>query len=196
MPRTAHTPTRQRILEITADLFYREGFHATGVDTISERAGVTKMTLYRHFPSKDDLIVAYLQDANTRFWEWFETSIKAKQGSPRKQLIALFEAVARLTAEPDCHGCTFQNTAAEFPALDHPGHRAALAHKQALLERLRDLASQAGARKPEVLADQLFLLMDGAWTAKRMFGTENPARNIAAAAKALLDAHLRPKRKK
>ncbi|MBI3944275.1 MAG: TetR/AcrR family transcriptional regulator [Chloroflexi bacterium] len=192
MSMTPRHNARQRILDAVADLFYREGYQAVGVDRIVQETGVTKMTLYRHFPSKDDLIVTYLHESNAKFWEWIETTLKPYENSPYDQLVAFFEAVAQMSNAPGCHGCTFQNTAVELPALEHPGHRVALDHKQAVLDRLNDLAVAAGAREPEILANQLFLLMDGAWIAKRMFGPTNPAQDLVSAARVLIDAQLRP----
>jgi hypothetical protein len=106
--------------------------------------------------------------------------------------VATFDAVAKLADSPQCLGCTFQGTAAEFPDPEHPGHRVARAHKQAVLARLRDLAEDAGLRAPADLAQQLLLLMDGAWVAARMFGPDNPAVQVAAAAQTLIEAHQRP----
>ena len=148
------------------------------------------MTLYRHFRSKDELIVAHLERANERFWAWFDDAL-AGQEEPRARLSALFEAVAGLAASPACLGCTFQGTAAEFPAQDHPGHRVARAHKEAVLERLRQLAREAGAHDPAQLAGELLLVMDGAFAAARMFGRRSPAAAAPQAAAALLDAQLR-----
>jgi len=191
-----HTPTqprpaaRERILEAATRLFLRDGFRAVGVDTIIAEAGVAKMTLYAHFPSKDDLIVAYLERANEQFWEWLEGA-SAGVDDPRAKLAAMFDAVGELASSPQCLGCTFQGTAAEFPDSEHPGHRVALAHKQAVLARLRTLAQEAGLRAPEALAEQLLLLMDGAWAAARMFGPDNPGAQVAAAARALIEAHDR-----
>ena len=177
------------MLDVAGELFYRDGFRAVGVDTIVERSGVAKTTLYRHFPSKDDLIVAYLQDSDMRFWAWFEGAV-AGEHEPRAKLVALFEAVAKLARSVECRGCTFQGTAAEFPDPDHPGHRTARAHKTAVLRRLRDLATQAGARDPAELASELLLLMDGAFAAARMFGRRSPAAAAASAAAALIDNQL------
>jgi len=182
-----HVPARERILETAARLFLRDGFRAVGVDTIVAEAGVAKMTLYAHFPSKDDLIVAYLERANQQFWAWLEGASVA--AGPRAKLLAMFDAVGRLADSPQCLGCTFQGTAAEFPDPEHPGHRVALAHKQAVLARLRGLAEDAGLRAPADLAQQLLLLMDGAWVAARMFGPHNPGVQVAAAARALIRAH-------
>jgi AcrR family transcriptional regulator len=150
------------------------------------------MTLYAHFPSKDDLIAAYLERANERFWHWLDAAV-AGVDDPRAKLVSMFDAVGKLANDPQCLGCTFQGTAAEFPDPDHPGHRVALAHKQAVLARLGTLAREADLRDPEALADQLLLLMDGAWVAARMFGPHNPSAQVAAAATALIQAHSQPK---
>jgi AcrR family transcriptional regulator len=180
---------RERILDVASELFYRDGFRAVGIDTIVARAGVAKTTLYHHFASKDELIVAYLERSNQRFWDWFEAAV-ADADDPRAELVTLFDAVARLARSPACLGCAFQGAAAEFPAQDNPGHRAARAHKQAVLERLAELAADAGARDPAQLARELLLVMDGAFAATRMFGRASPAAAAPAAAAALLDAQL------
>jgi AcrR family transcriptional regulator len=190
-PTRPATSARERILEAATRLFLRHGFRAVGVDTIIAEARVAKMTLYAHFPAKDDLIVAYLDRANGQFWEWLEGA-GAGVEDPRRKLIVMFEAVGKLADSPQCLGCTFQGSAAEFPGSEHPVHRAAIAHKQAVRARLRALAEDAGLRGPEALADQLLLLMDGAWVAARMFGPGNPATHVAAAAQALIEAQQRP----
>lgn len=183
-------PARDLILESAGDLFYREGFRAVGVDTITERSGVAKMTLYRHFPSKDDLIAAYLEESNTKFWAWFDASIAPSAGNPRAQLLDFFAALEQLVTAPQCHGCPFLNAVVDFPGRDHPAHAVALAHKQAVRARFHDLAAGAGAPAPGALADHLFLLMDGAFMAIRTFGVDNPAARVAAAAEALISAHV------
>jgi AcrR family transcriptional regulator len=179
---------RRRILDTAAELFYRHGFHAVGVDLVIERAGVAKTTLYRHFGSKDDLIVAYLDDANASFWAWFDGALDPA-AAPVERLIGLFEAVGSLATSRACLGCAFQVTAAEFPDPDHTGHAAALAHKQAVQRRLRELAGAAGAADPATLADGLLLLMDGAFAAARMYQRSSPAAHVADAALTLIHAH-------
>lgn len=181
-------PARDRVLRAAGDLFYEHGFHAVGVDLIIERAGVAKATMYRHFPTKDDLIAACLDVADTRFWAWFDRAIDPS-AAPGDALAGLFDAVGVLASSPTCLGCTFQVSAAEFPARSHPGHAIALAHKNAVRARLRDLADAAGADRPEDLADALLLIMDGAFAATRMFGPDNPGRRSGDAARALLSAH-------
>lgn len=181
---------RQRILDVVCDLFYREGIRAVGIDTIVERSGVAKMTLYRYFPSKDDLIVAYLEDRNRAFWNWFERAISQHTESPREQLLALFSALAVLAEQPTCLGCPFLNTATEFPQRDHVGHQVAVAHKKAVRDRLADLAYKAGARNSTQLADQLLLLMDGVYMATRLFGPGGSASAVKTAAATLIEAQL------
>ncbi len=163
-----------------------------GVDTIVERTGLAKMTLYRHFPSKDDLIVAYLEQVNRLFWEWFEAAAASAGARPRERLLAVFIALEGLVASPKCHGCAFLMAASEFPELDSPGHRVALGHKRSVRDRFRAEAIRAGATDPGGLADGLLLLMDGAFASARMFGTRNPGAHVAAAARSLIDSHLDP----
>ena len=186
--KTQERSARNRILDAASELFYRDGYHAVGIDTIVERSGVAKMTLYRHFASKDDLIAAYLERANAEFWEWLDGEI-ATVDDPREQLVVAFEATAKLATSARCLGCTFQAAASEFPELDHPGHEVALAHKRRVLARLAGLASDSGLADPDGLAAQLLLLMDGAWVAARMFGPDNHATSVVGAAQALIDAH-------
>jgi AcrR family transcriptional regulator len=182
---------RDRLLDTASELFYRDGFHAVGIDTIVERSGVAKMTLYRHFPSKDDLIAAYLERANREFWEWLEAEL-VRVHEPKAKLVAAFEAIARLATSTRCLGCTFQAAASEFPELEHKGHQVALDHKRRVLDCFAGLARGADLRDPDRLAAHLLLLMDGAWVAARMFGPSNHAATVAEAAKVLIDAHRVP----
>jgi len=180
---------RERILETAERLFYRDGYRAVGVDTIIAESGVAKMTLYRHFRSKDELIAAYLARANRLLLEWMEGLI-APHADPRVGLVAVFEGVAELASSPECLGCAFVGAAAEFPEPEHPGHRVALEHKRAVAARLRELAEAAGAKDPDELAEELLLVMDGAWSAARVFGPGNHGRRAAEASRALIEAQV------
>jgi AcrR family transcriptional regulator len=182
---------RQRILSIAGELFYEHGFQAIGVDLIVERSGVAKTTLYRHFPSKDDLIAGYLEEADAQFWQWFDDSLP-HGANAADQLVGLFEAVQRLATDPVCLGCTFQVAAGEFPDRGHAGHRVAVAHKRAVRARLLALARAVPADDPAALADGLMMLMDGAFAATRMYGPRSPARHVATAARALIEASASP----
>ncbi len=189
---TTSAAARERILATVGELFYEHGFRAIGVDLIVERSGVAKTTLYRHFPSKDDLIAAYLEDSNQGFWEWFDGAV-TRHDRPVDQLIGLFDAVQRLATAPECRGCTFQIAAGEFPELGHPGHEVALAHKRAVRARLVELASAVPVEHPTVLADGLMMLMDGAFAATRMYGRRSPARRVGTVARTLIEAAGRPR---
>lgn len=186
---TQPRPARERILDTAGLLFYRDGFQAVGIDTIIAESGVAKMTLYRHFPSKDDLIAAYLERANQQFWAWLDGAT-ADIEDPRAKLVAMFDAVTKVATSPQCLGCSFQGAALEFPAREHPAHRVALAHKEMVRGRVRALAEQAGLRDPAALANELLMLMDGAWIASRMYGPQNPAVDLGRAVRTLVDAHV------
>jgi len=183
---------RQRILDVATDLFYREGIRAIGVDTIVARSGVAKMSLYRAFPSKDELVAAFLAAADQRYWAWWDGVVGRHPDAPREQLRALFRAVAKKTTSPDYRGCPFVNTATEFPDARHPGRAVALANKRELRARLGRLAASVGARDPALLADQLFLLMDGAYSTGQMLAAGGPGMALPAAADALVAAQLAP----
>ena len=185
---TEVTP-KDKLFQTATRLFYQHGYRAIGVDTLAAESGIGKMTLYRHYPSKDDLIVAYLQHSDKVFWENFEEITKDAPAS-RDKLLAFFESLQEYVMTPACYGCPFLNVATEYPETDYPGHQVALQHKQSVRTRFRELAEDAGARDPEALADQLFLLMDGAYMASRMFRAENPASHLASAAKTLIDAQV------
>jgi len=179
---------RELLFETAARLFYQRGYRATGVDTIAAASGIGKMTLYRHYPSKDDLIAAYLRDSDRIFWEHFAGATEA--AAPREQLLGFFAALQAYVLTPACCGCPFLNLASEYPEHDYPGHEVALAHKKAVRARFQRLAEAAGARRPEALADALVLLMDGAYMAARVFGAspDSPAAHLAEAARLAINA--------
>lgn len=182
---------KDKVFQTAARMFYQHGYRAVGVDTLAAESGIGKMTLYRHYPTKDDLIVAYLRDSDELFWNGFE-QITKDTSTPREKLLAFFESLQEYITTPACYGCPFLNVATEYPETDHPGHQVAIDHKQSVRVRFRQLAKAAGAKHPAALADQLFLLMDGAYMASRMFGAENPAAHLAEAARTLIDSALKP----
>ncbi len=163
---------RDRIIETASNLFYHHGYRAVGIDKIIADSGVAKMTFYKHFPSKDDLIRTYLEQATKRFWAWMD-GVLAAHTTPKAQLEAMFDSIAKLAISPQCMGCAFMHAAAEFPEQTHPGHAAALAYKQGVLEKLLQLSQAMGAKNPEGLSQDLMMVMDGAWAAVRMFGADN-----------------------
>ncbi len=181
-------PARERILETAHRLFYRDGFRAVGIDTIIAESGVAKMSLYRHFASKDELIVAHLEHSNRQCWDWL-SDVTVDIEDPAEQLVAIFAATEQFVTSAACLGCAFQGTTAEFPDPDHPAHQVAVAHKHALRNHFAELAAKAKLRDPEELACQLQLLNEGALAAARLFGRDNPGTGLKSAATALVAAH-------
>ena len=183
------TTPKDKVFQTASRLFYQNGYRAIGVDTLAAESGIGKMTLYRHYPSKDDLIVAYLQASDETFWTNFK-QISDNALTPQAKLLAFFEALQDYVITPECHGCPFLNVATEYPETDYAGHQIAIRHKQTVRARFTELARQANARQPEVLADALFLLMDGAYMAARMFSSSprNPAANLTEIARQLIGA--------
>ncbi len=162
MPRDA-TATRQRILTAAEDLFYQEGIRATGVDRIAAHAGITKRTLYQHFPSKDDLITAYVE-GNERPALGRYQALVADVAEAADQVERIFGNLGRVAANPRWKGCSFARVAAELAG--SPGHPALLAasrHKQAFEAWLADILGQT-VRRPAEIARQVMILLDGAIT--------------------------------
>lgn len=184
------TEAARRVFETADRVFYERGIRAVGVDALAAESGVGKMTLYRHFPSKDDLVVAYLEDRDRRFWEWFDSAAGRGEGDPAGQLWAVFDSLPELLSRAGYRGCPFLNAATEFPEPGHPARRVAVAHKRAVRERLRSLAEGAGAEDPGRLAGRLMLLMDGAFSSTQVFGAEGAAADVSATACGILSEWL------
>ena len=183
-------PVRERILETASEMFYRNGIRAVGIDAIIARCGVAKMSLYRNFPSKDALVAAWLEDRDEFFWRRWDRAEASCAGNPRGKLEAILDMVAATASHPKWRGCPFLNTGNEFPEPDHPARAVILANKRAVRERLKTLAAAAGAREPDLLAQQLQLLIDGAYAIGQSLGPEGPAKTVAAAGRALIAAQI------
>jgi len=181
---------RKRIFDKASELFYRKGIRAVGVDTIAEEADTTKMSLYRNFPSKDELVAEWLRDHDVNFWQRWEMMASRHPKDPRRQLKAAFALLARHVADPKARGCPMANAAVELTEKDHPAIKVIEAHKTKLRARLTQMCKQMGSREPRLLADHLFLLMEGAQVTTQTLGVRGPAKNVARAAKTLIDAHL------
>jgi len=189
---------RERVFEVAADLFYREGIRAIGVETIVKQAGVAKISLYRSFPSKDDLVVAYLQNRNAVFWQHWDEAFARYRGDPRAQLRAIMTYLAERTTKPGYRGCPFINYSAEFPEPSHPGHQVAIANKREMRRRMLEMAEALGAREPKKLADGLLLLIEGTYAiSQTLGGRDSPGHAVVFAAEALVEGHLaRPSRQR
>src|SRR5712675_3100637 len=182
-------PPRARILAVAADLFYRHGIRAVGVEAIAETAGTNKMTLYRHFASKDELVAEYLrQSANAADMCW-ERLGQAHPGDPLEQLLAWLEEMAHHLAEPDERGCALANAAIELPEKDHPARPVIEEYKKAQRTRLVRLSEEAGLSDPDMLADELHLLLEGARVTAQSVGTEGLAARLLHMGNAMIAAH-------
>ena len=181
---------RDRVFRTAAELFYRKGIRAVGVETIAAEANTTKMSLYRNFPSKDDLVAEWLRDHDVKFWQAWDAMSRKFPNDPRRQLNTAFTLLAKHVADPKARGCPMANAAVEITERDHPARKVIETHKAKLRARLAGLCARMGARASGLLADQLFLLMEGAQVSTHIQGARGAASNVARAANALIDARL------
>ena len=166
---------REQIVTEALKLFYRDGFNATGVDRISAEAGVSKKTLYNHFKSKDELVLATLRQRDESFRNKFMRDTERLGSTPRERLLSLFDALQGWFREKDFSGCMFINASAEFSAQDDPNHIISAEHKRLVRAYICELAEQAGARDPQALAGQLNLLVEGAIVEAHVSGNTEAA---------------------
>lgn len=176
-PRRGRPPRRrEQLLDTAVALFQRDGFHAVGIDRILAEAGVAKMTLYKHFPSKQALIVAVLERKCGAFLAGMRDQLERRGGPPRERLLAVFDVLAEWFAQPDFHGCLFVKAAGEFPDAADPIHQTAADYKRRFLQLMVEQAQQAGAPSPRLLAQRLFLLVEGATVLAQVLGGAEAAR--------------------
>jgi len=187
-PCDAGACARDRLFSAAIDLFYRHGIRAVSVDAIAAEAGTTKVTFYRVFESKDDLVVQVIEEQSKRFWEWWDAIVADHPGEPRKQIEALVDRFRDdIIGEETCRGCAVGNAAIEIGD-DHPARAVIKRHKLEIAHRLRELCRQMGARQPDVLGDALSLLFSGAFAARLTYDGREQIANVSAAATALLDS--------
>ena len=187
---TTNTPTvnaRDRLIDTAISLFNRHGFHATGVDRIVAVAKVAKKTLYAHFPSKEELILAALSRKRTAFADKFLPSVLASSADPRERLLSLFELAKGWFADPDFYGCIFINAAVEYSEPAHPINACAREFKTLLRGFARQQAIEGGAADPETLADQIALLFEGATTVAQVSARPDAATTAKQIAVQLID---------
>ncbi|MEQ1940057.1 TetR/AcrR family transcriptional regulator [Mesorhizobium sp. CN5-321] len=187
------TPLRaaDKILNVARDLFYRQGIRAIGVDEVVRKAGVTKPSLYRSFPSKDELAASYLRRYDEEFWERFDEAVAAHPGDPRAQILAFLSRVAKRSQKPGYRGCGMTNAAVEYPEPEHPARLVSEDNKKELRRRLRAMAAAMGARDADELGDGLLLLIEGAYISAQLFGPGGPSQSVAKNAELLIGASLK-----
>lgn len=182
------TLAADRIRKTARELFYREGIRAVGVDEIVSRAGVTKPSLYRSFSSKDELAAAYLRDYDGEFWARFEESAEKHPTDPKAHILDYIRGLGQRAQRDDYRGCGLTNAAVEYPAHGHPARMVAEDHKQRLRTRLVEMAKGMKAKRPEVLADGLLLLIEGIFVTGQLFGDRGPAMHAADIAQTMIEA--------
>ena len=177
---------RSRILDTALALFYARGPRGVGVDTIIAESGVAKATFYKHFPRKDDLVLAYLDKVDNLWFGQLRAAARAAGGDPREQLVGMFDALVTACRRQGYHGCAFINTAAEVDA-DTDVHARTVEHKTVVRAWVTDLAQRAGAKDSELLARQLTLLIDGGLASGVLDADLSAAEAAKQAARALID---------
>jgi len=181
---------RDRIFETACDLFYRHGIRAVGVDTIASEAGTNKMSFYRSWASKDELVAEYLRNEEREGWEWWDEMMAPYAGDPRKQVEALFDAHSKETCKMDSRGCPLANAAVEITEPEHPARGVVEQYKTEMRRRFRKLAREMGAHEADVLGDSLMLLWEGSYLTRLTFQCQHgPAHNAAKAARTLIAAY-------
>jgi AcrR family transcriptional regulator len=171
---SAKTPPRERILAAASDLFYRHGIRAIGVEAVADAAGTNKMTLYRHFSSKDELVAEYLRRLAAESDAVWNDLERRHPGDAKAQLGSWLEEMAGHIGNPDERGCALANAAIELPEKGHPARSVIETFKKQQRARLAALCRKAGLRQPELTADELFLLLEGARVSTQSEGHGGP----------------------
>jgi AcrR family transcriptional regulator len=177
---------RDRILATASDLFYQHGIRAVGVDLVVEKAGVAKTSLYRHFGTKDDLVVAFLQRMDEEFWKTWDEVSQQHPDDGRAELKAQLEWIGERVGRPDYWGCPQLNIAAKYPELGHPARKFAKEHKRELRRRLKVIAKKLKSAAPNELAGQLAVLLNGAFVSTPMYEPGEATTLLQRAAAALI----------
>ena len=179
---------RERILATASDLFYREGARAVGVDLVVERAGVAKTSLYRHFRTKDELIAAFLAREDEQFWQQWDSVAERHRADAQAELDAHMRWIGERLGRKNYRGCPQLNVAAEFPEAGHPARVIAASHKHELRRRLKGIADRLGVRRPDDLAAQLLLLVNGAFVSGQVISAEEAVPVLLTSSRALVAA--------
>ena len=185
---------REQLIHTGAMLFAKNGFHATGVDTIAEQAGVTKKTLYAHFRSKDELVLAVLHHYDGLFRNEFMRRVEAAGRSPKARLLRVFDVAEHWFGQNNFYGCMFINAIGEYSESDTPIRQVCKEYKRLVKGYIQELCEQAGAPNPQKLAEELALLFEGATVTAQISQSPKTAQIAKRAAKALIDRAIQENR--
>ena len=180
---------RARLLDTAYELFSHRGVHSVGIDELIERAGVAKATFYRHFPSKDKLVLAFLEQRE-QLWThgWVEAEARRRGNTPEERLLAIFDLFDEWFHRDDFEGCSFINALLEFGDLEHPVGRASAVHLENIRSVVRALAEEAGLREPETFALSWHILMKGS-IVQAAEGDLGAAKRAQSLGRLLIDQH-------
>nr|WP_319000082.1 TetR/AcrR family transcriptional regulator [Pseudomonas lalkuanensis] len=165
---------REKLLETTEDLIYRNGIHATGMDLLVKTSGVSRKSIYKYFGTKDELVAEVLKRRDERWMDWFRTEVERAE-TPEARLLEIFSVLKGWFESSGFRGCAFINTAGETGDPQDPVRLVAKEHKEKLLEFVKEICQQYGAADPDALARQLLVLIDGAITVAHVLGDFNSA---------------------
>lgn len=177
---------QQHILQTASELFYSQGIKATGVDAVVKAAGTTKMSLYKYFPSKDDLVIAHLRLSQENLRRRLMESVVETDLPARQKLLAVFDVFAQFQSDPAFRGCPFINASAEFADDNSPVQQTAAELSESLRQLLAQLAAEAGIADADTLSKQLAMLLAGAMVRERMQRNSGAMAVAKAAAAALI----------
>lgn len=183
---------RDRLLDKAIDLFYSYGFNSVGLDQIISETGVTKTTFYKHFESKEQLVLAAIEKRHE--WEtaaWERAVTKLAGDDPRGKLLAFFDVMDVWFNDPSFGGCIFINAAAEFPDPREPAHQTAAMHKKKNRENFALLAKQAGAKDAEAFADLYTGVLEGTLIMRHVHGRNDAAKVMRSVIEKLMDEHMK-----
>ena len=181
-----HPPRRQAIVDAALRLFARDGFHATGMDRIASEAGVSKKTLYNHFRSREEVVLAVLAHYDSAFRNRFARRVEARAKSPRARLLAVFDVAADWFSESDFYGCLYINAIGEHSEAESDFRRSCQGFKRRMRDYLGELVEAADLPRETDLRDELALLLEGAIVTAQIEGTPRAARTAKRIAKRLL----------
>jgi len=165
--------TRERLTEVAAHRFYRDGFRNVGLDQVLADVGISKTAFYKHFESKDDLVLAALDMKGRWLSSDFRDMVRSLGDTPISQLRALFDVVGQVIDSSEFQGCIFVKVAMEFPLPHEPAHVAAVRHKRSLEEFVHELADSAGAADPARMARELCMIIEGVYVTRQVTGDRN-----------------------
>ncbi|EGG99528.1 Transcriptional regulator2C TetR family [gamma proteobacterium IMCC2047] len=191
MPQTPPPSKREQLIHTALTLFSRYGFHATGIDLIAKESGVTKRTLYAHFGSKDELVVATLRHLDEQLRSYFLKHTNSTCEDPKQRLLSVFDAAGFWFSEDNFFGCTFINAIGEYAESNDSIRQVCSEYKRLSREWIKGLCEQAGAPNPQQLSDELSLILEGAIVTAQVSPQLDAAAIAKRAATALVEQALK-----